>query len=179
MLTCFEETLKKIHIFYHFLTRSWNPFSRKAPYQHRRLIGFVWCNKFVWWNKFTSKFGKVCISLDDCGTSFQRPDDLPNNTDHCMNMKIRHPMKFHTLDCLGQINETEISTSENTIWTSDFVKKTVPLMVQCKPDISRLVGSKQWYRDISGSVIYRATVMSQNQAPFSGALWAIMVLMRV
>ena len=34
--------------------------------------------------------------------------------------------------------------------------------VQCKPDISRLVGSMERYRDISGNVIYRATAMSQN-----------------
>ena len=40
-------------------------------------------------------------------------------------------------------------------------------LIQCKPDISRLVGSKQWYRDISESAIYRATVMSPNQAPFT------------
>ena len=32
--------------------------------------------------------------------------------------------------------------------------------IQCTLDISRLVGSKQWYRDISESAIYRATVMS-------------------
>ena len=44
------------------------------------------------------------------------------------------------------------------------------ITVQCTPDISWLVGSKQWYRDISGSAIYRATVLSQNQAPFSHAL---------
>ena len=47
-------------------------------------------------------------------------------------------------------------------------------VIQCKPDISRLVGSKHWYRDISGSAIYRASVMSHNQAPFSSALWARM-----
>ena len=35
-------------------------------------------------------------------------------------------------------------------------------IVQCKPDISRLVGSMERYRDISGSAIYRATAMSQN-----------------
>ena len=35
-------------------------------------------------------------------------------------------------------------------------------LIQCKPDISRLVGSMERYRDISGSVIYRATAMSQN-----------------
>ena len=34
--------------------------------------------------------------------------------------------------------------------------------IQCKPDISRLVGSMERYRDISGSAIYRATAMSQN-----------------
>ena len=34
--------------------------------------------------------------------------------------------------------------------------------LQCKPDISRLVGSMERYRDISGSAIYRATAMSQN-----------------
>ena len=42
------------------------------------------------------------------------------------------------------------------------------------PNISQLVGSKQWYCDISGSAIYRAFVMSQNQAPFSSALWVRM-----
>ena len=51
--------------------------------------------------------------------------------------------------------------------------------LQCKPDISRLGGSKQWYRDISESAIYRATVMSPNQAPFTSALWAIMGLFHV
>ena len=35
-------------------------------------------------------------------------------------------------------------------------------LIQCKPDISRLVGSMERYRDISGSAIYRATAMSQN-----------------
>ena len=35
-------------------------------------------------------------------------------------------------------------------------------VIQCKPDISRLVGSMERYRDISGSAIYRATAMSQN-----------------
>ena len=48
------------------------------------------------------------------------------------------------------------------------------LGVQCTLDISQLVGSKQWYRDISESAIYRATVMSQNQTPFSSMLWTIM-----
>ena len=52
-------------------------------------------------------------------------------------------------------------------------------LIPCKPDISRLVGSKQWYRDISESVIYRATVMNPNQAPFTSALWAIMGLFHV
>ena len=37
-----------------------------------------------------------------------------------------------------------------------------PHLLQCKPDISRLVGSMERYRDISGSAIYRATAMSQN-----------------
>ena len=46
-------------------------------------------------------------------------------------------------------------------------------LIQCKPDISRLVGSKQRYRDISESAIYRATVMSPNQASFTSALWAM------
>ena len=36
------------------------------------------------------------------------------------------------------------------------------LLIQCKPDISRLVGSMERYRDIIGSGIYRATAMSQN-----------------
>ena len=36
------------------------------------------------------------------------------------------------------------------------------ILIQCKPDISRLVGSMERYRDISGSAIYRATAMSQN-----------------
>ena len=30
-------------------------------------------------------------------------------------------------------------------------------MIRCKPDISRLVGSKHWYRDISESAIYRVS----------------------
>ena len=46
--------------------------------------------------------------------------------------------------------------------------------IQCKPDISRLAGSMERYRDISESAIYRATVMSQIQTPFSSALWTIM-----
>ena len=37
-----------------------------------------------------------------------------------------------------------------------------PRSIQCKPDISRLVGSMERDRDISGSAIYRATAMSQN-----------------
>ena len=43
-------------------------------------------------------------------------------------------------------------------------------IIQCNLDISRLVGSnsKQWYCDISGSAIYRASVM--RQTPFSSAL---------
>ena len=48
------------------------------------------------------------------------------------------------------------------------------VIVQCTLDIWWFVGSKQWYRDISGSAIYRATVMSQNRAPFSSALRVIM-----
>ena len=36
-------------------------------------------------------------------------------------------------------------------------------LVQCKPDIlSRLVGSMERYRDISGGAIYRATAISQK-----------------
>ena len=64
-------------------------------------------------------------------------------------------------------------------WTYPFTTNDNQLqksLIQCKPDISRLVGSKQWYRDISESAIYRATVMSPNQAPFTSALWAIMGL---
>ena len=38
----------------------------------------------------------------------------------------------------------------------------IQFTIQCKPDISRLVGSMERYRDISGSAIYRATAMSQN-----------------
>ena len=34
--------------------------------------------------------------------------------------------------------------------------------VQCTLHISRLVGPKHWYRDLSGSAIYQASVMSQN-----------------
>ena len=46
-----------------------------------------------------------------------------------------------------------------TEWTvSNYLTKSI----QCKPDISRLVGSMERYRDISGSAIYRATAMSQN-----------------
>ena len=59
-------------------------------------------------------------------------------------------------------------------WKKNFRETIATSMVQCKPDISRLVGSKHWYRDISGSAIYRASVMSHNQAPFSSALWARM-----
>ena len=47
-------------------------------------------------------------------------------------------------------------------------------LVQCKPDISRLVGSMERYRNISESAIYRATVMSQIQTPVSSTLWTIM-----
>ena len=47
--------------------------------------------------------------------------------------------------------------------TSDFLLLIHSLfLLQCKPDISRLVGSMERYRDISGSAIYRATAMSQN-----------------
>ena len=53
------------------------------------------------------------------------------------------------------------------------------LEIQCTLDISRFVGSKQWYRDISESAIYLTTDMSQNQAPFTSALWAIMRLFHV
>ena len=53
-------------------------------------------------------------------------------------------------------------------------QSAIPFLIQCKPDISRLVGSMERYRDISESAIYRATVMSQNQTPFSSALWTIM-----
>ena len=52
----------------------------------------------------------------------------------------------------------------------DCILNHYALEIQCTLDISRLVGSKQWYHDISGSAINRASVMSQNQAPFSGAL---------
>ena len=53
------------------------------------------------------------------------------------------------------------------------------LEIQCTLDISQLVGSKQWYRDISESTIYPTTDMSQNQAPFTSALGAIMGLFHV
>ena len=43
-----------------------------------------------------------------------------------------------------------------------FNKVSQQISIQCKPDISRLVGSMERYRDISGSAIYRATAMSQN-----------------
>ena len=46
----------------------------------------------------------------------------------------------------------------------NLLTETIPKL-QCTLDISRLVGSKQWYRNISESEIYRATVMSQNQTP--------------
>ena len=55
----------------------------------------------------------------------------------------------------------------------------VKVFIQCKRDIPRLVGSKQWCCDISESATYRATVMSPNQAPFTSALWAIMGLFHV
>ena len=51
------------------------------------------------------------------------------------------------------------------------------MVVQCTLDISRLLGSKQWYHDISGSAIYRPTVMGQNQDPFFSTLWGIMGLL--
>ena len=65
-----------------------------------------------------------------------------------------------------------LSTFQFLVLKSELLGQT--RLIQCKPDISRLVGSKQWYRDISESAIYRATVMSPNQAPFTSALWAIM-----
>ena len=43
-----------------------------------------------------------------------------------------------------------------------FSRSNFENYIQCKPDISRLVGSMERYRDISGSAIYRATAMSQN-----------------
>ena len=46
-----------------------------------------------------------------------------------------------------------------SLWLSRYKEWS---LVQCTPDTSRLVGSKQWYRDISGSAIYRVTFMSQN-----------------
>ena len=61
-------------------------------------------------------------------------------------------------------------TKTNLVATILATNFGVFFIIQCKPDILRLVGSKQWYRDISGSTIYRASVMSQNQAPFSSAL---------
>ena len=42
------------------------------------------------------------------------------------------------------------------------ISKNSEMFIQCKPDISRLVGSMERYRDISGSAIYRATAKSQN-----------------
>ena len=44
------------------------------------------------------------------------------------------------------------------------------VFIQYSRYISQLAGSKQWYRDISGSAIYHASVLSQNQAPFSSVL---------
>ena len=43
-----------------------------------------------------------------------------------------------------------------------LVFQVLKVMIQCKPNISRLVGSMERYRDISGSAIYRAAAMSQN-----------------
>ena len=57
------------------------------------------------------------------------------------------------------------------IW---YIITTWKSPIQCKPDISRLVGSMERYRDISENAIYRATVTSQSQTPFSSALWTIM-----
>ena len=51
-------------------------------------------------------------------------------------------------------------------------------LIQCKPDISRLLGSKQRYRNISESAIYRAAVKSQH-VPCSSAIWAIMGVLHV
>ena len=52
-------------------------------------------------------------------------------------------------------------------------------LIQSTLDISRFVGSKEWYRDISGSAIYPAAVMSQNFTPCPSAVWAIMGVLRV
>ena len=53
------------------------------------------------------------------------------------------------------------------------------LLVQCKPDISRLLGSKERYRDISESAIYRAAVKSQHHVPCSSTIWTIMGVLHV
>ena len=79
-----------------------------------------------------------------------------------------------SLKCIPQgLIDDKLTLVEIVDWWHQALTQQC-FLLQCKPDISRLVGSKHWYRDISGSAIYRASVMSHNQAPFSSALWARM-----
>ena len=47
-------------------------------------------------------------------------------------------------------------------------------MLSIQRTLSRLLGSKEWYCDISESAIYQALVKSQHHVPCSSAIWAIM-----
>ena len=132
---------------------NWCP--RCVPCLQRGIVPY----EIIWWVKYKLtfkvhmrgyKFSWCILILDD--TPLWRP--------------ITH------VDCAMQQGH---SVKWDRFVSTPYIMNTV----QCKPDISRLVGSKQWYRDISESAIYRATVMSPNQAPFTNALWAIMGLFHV
>ena len=62
----------------------------------------------------------------------------------------------------GNFQSVQIFFFCSHTFLSKIGRNYVSHMIQCKPDISRLVGSMERYRDISGSAIYRATAMSQN-----------------
>ena len=85
--------------------------------------------------------------------------------------------------CRWKLNRTPKKPVYNHVWYQQNQACIHPrsgkspklFTVQCKPDISRLVGSMERYRDISGSAIYRATaIWAKIQAKFSSALWAVM-----
>ena len=84
----------------------------------------------------------------------------------CFYIYITPPCQCHRqLNPLSWTRQGPVYSTANIMAAEALVThwaRAFAALIQCKPDISRLVGSMERYRDISGSAIYRATAMSQN-----------------
>ena len=120
----------------------------------------------------------LSISWDDLGLIYAIPSSSNRSPDSGKNQNVsRNDGDSHRIaGSVTAMAPTPVTTQcTNTHATTG--RGTVPVhsqpssaSVQCKPDISRLLGSKERYRDISESAIYRAAVKSQHHVPCSSAI---------